>query len=58
MHIMVYDMKGSLVMQMARPKPAGKVYIDLPVEKLMRGKYLVKVLDGNKLLKTTDLLKL
>jgi hypothetical protein len=58
MHIMVYDMKGSLILQMARPKSAGRIYIDLPIGKWAKGKYLVKVYDGNRLLKTTDLLKL
>ncbi|MEI9947232.1 MAG: S8 family peptidase [Chitinophagaceae bacterium] len=56
--IVVYDMKGNRTMQLLRSKAAGRAFFDLPITKLARGKYIVKVYNGKKEMGTTDLLKL
>jgi hypothetical protein len=58
MPILVYDSRGALVMQVNSSKGTGKLTLDLPVMKLARGKYIVKVLDGNKIVGTAELLRL
>jgi hypothetical protein len=58
MPIAVYDMKGRLMLQMQRSKAAGKISIDLPVNKLAKGKYIIKVNNGRKTIGKTELLKL
>jgi serine protease AprX len=58
MTIVIYDMKGSLVYQTKQSKPSGRVFIGLFTEKLAKGKYIIRVYNGNGLLATTDLLKL
>ena len=58
MPIAVFDMKGRLILQMQRSKPAGKITIDLPVQKLANGKYIIKVNNGQKNIGKTELLKL
>jgi serine protease AprX len=58
MPIAVYDMKGRLILQFQRSKPAGKILIDLPINKLAKGKYIIKVNKGPKAIGKTGLLKL
>ena len=56
--IEVYDMKGRLILQLERSKPSGKIIIDLPVTKLAKGKYIIRVNNGRKNIGKTGLLKL
>lgn len=58
MPIAVYDMKGRLILQLQRSKTAGKISVDLPVNKLAKGKYIIKVNKGPKTIGKTELLKL
>ena len=58
MLIAVYDMKGRLMLQLQQSKVAGKILVDLPVNKLAKGKYIIKVNDGRKTIGKTELLKL
>jgi hypothetical protein len=58
MHVHIYDMKGALVYQQSGPKSAGSTFIDLPSAKWAKGKYIIKVYNGNKELGTTSLLNL
>lgn len=58
MPIAVYDMKGRLMIQLSKSKTAGKVLIDIPTEKLARGRYIVRVNNGSKTIGKTTLLKL
>ncbi|HEX7905359.1 MAG TPA: S8 family serine peptidase [Chitinophagaceae bacterium] len=58
MPIAVYDTKGRLVLQLKKSKIAGRTTIDLPVDKLSKGKYYIKVMSGQKMIGTTELIKL
>ena len=58
MPVMIYDMGGRLMMQLHQAKGIGRAVIDLPVNKFSAGKYIIKVLNGNKTIGTTTLLKL
>ncbi len=58
MPIAIYDMKGSLLIRMNSTKPEGRTVIDLPVSNLAKGKYLIKVMNGNKPIGTAGLLNL
>jgi hypothetical protein len=58
MPIAVYDMKGRLMMQLSKSKAVGKILIDIPIEKLARGKYIIRVNNGSKTVGKTTLLKL
>ena len=58
MPIVIYDMKGSLVARLNHSKAAGKIILTLPLTKLSKGKYIVKVLNDAKTIGTTALLKL
>lgn len=58
MPVAVYDMEGRLMLQLRQSKAAGKISIDLPVNKLAKGKYIIKVCKGNKTIGKTELLKL
>lgn len=58
MPIAIYDMKGSLLIRMNSSKPEGRTVIDLPVSNLAKGKYLIKVMNGNKPIGTAGLLNL
>jgi hypothetical protein len=58
MPVFIYDMKGRLVIQLTRSKTAGKAMFELPVEKLSKGKYLIKVNDDKKTIGKTGFLKL
>jgi len=56
MPITVYDMKGRLMMQLQKSKGSGKATVDLPVNKLAKGKYIIKIFDKQKTIGTTSLL--
>jgi serine protease AprX len=58
MSIDVYDMKGRLTIQLSKSKAAGKALIDIPTEKLARGRYIIRVNNGSKTIGKTTLLKL
>jgi serine protease AprX len=58
MPVMVYDMKGRLVLQFRKSKGPGRTTIDLPVNKLSKGKYIVRVFNNQKAIGSADLLKL
>jgi serine protease AprX len=58
MPVSIYDMKGRLVMQMIRSKGTGKATIDLPVNKLSKGKYIITVYNKQKIVGSVELLKL
>ncbi len=58
MRIMVYDGKGSLMMQSTNSKIAGRKTIDLPISKLGKGKYYVRVFNGDKPVGTAELIRL
>jgi hypothetical protein len=58
MPIAIYDMGGKLVLQLQRSKPAGKAVFEIPVERLAKGKYIIKVNSDRKTLGKTSLLKL
>lgn len=58
MTIQVYDSKGSLLIQVKDSKPAGKIMIELPVEKLSAGKYYISVFTDQKKINTAELIKL
>jgi len=56
--ISVLDMKGATVLHFERSKTTGMANFDLPVYRLARGKYIVAVYDGNRLLASRELIKL
>ncbi len=58
MPIVVYDAKGRLMLQVAESKGSGKKTVQLPLIKLAKGKYYIKVLDGQKALGTAELIRL
>jgi serine protease AprX len=58
MPIAVYDEKGRLMMNLTNSKGTGKKIIELNIERLAKGKYYIKVLNGSKTIGTTELLKL
>jgi len=58
MPIAIYDIKGRLVIKLNHSKAAGKITFNLPVNKLSKGKYIIRVFNGIKAIGTTILLKL
>lgn len=58
MYTAVYDNKGRLILQLKTSKASGKKTIDLNVERLAKGKYYIKVFNGQKPVGTAELLKL
>jgi hypothetical protein len=58
MRIAIYDSKGSLMMQLTNSKIAGRKTIDIPLGKLGKGKYYIRVYNGDKAVGTAELLKL
>jgi hypothetical protein len=58
MPIVVYDEKGRVLMNLSNSKGTGKKIIELHIERLAKGKYYIKVLNGSKTIGTTELLKL
>lgn len=58
MPIAVYDAKGRLMMQWKESKSTGKKTISLVVDRFAKGKYYIKVYNGQKAIGTAELLKL
>jgi serine protease AprX len=58
MPITIYDMKGRLVMQLQQSKGTGRTTIDLPVSRLAKGSYVIKVYNKQKPVGAVKLLKL
>ncbi len=58
MTISIYDMSGRLMHRFTDSKPSGRATIELPVQTLSAGKYIVKVNDGNKIIGISSLLKM
>lgn len=58
MPISIYDMKGRLMMQLQKSKGTGQIAIDLPITRLAKGKYIIKVFNKQKTIGTAELLKL
>ena len=58
MPIAIYDGKGRLVMQLQDSKGTGRKTIELNIGKLAKGKYYIKVLNGEKKIGIAELLKL
>jgi hypothetical protein len=58
MPVGVYDGKGRLMMQLKYSKASGKKTIDLNIERLGKGKYYIKVFNGQKTVGTAELLRL
>ncbi len=58
MPVAIYDMKGSLLMKMSESKAAGRLIIDLPISRLAKGTYIIKVYNDKKIIGTTSLLNL
>jgi hypothetical protein len=58
MGIAVFDAKGRMVMQLKDSKNTGRKTVNLSVDRLAKGKYFVKVTNGNQVIGTADLLKL
>ena len=54
----IIDMRGSTVLRFNKSKQTGAASFDLPVHNLPKGKYIVTVYDGNKLLASKELIKL
>ena len=57
-NFLIYDMKGSLILQTTGAKAAGFYRKEINVNALVPGKYFVRVLDGQSPLVTLELLKL
>ena len=58
MPVVVYDTKGRLVVQLIKSKGTGRITIDMPVDKLLKGKYYIKVLNGQKTIGTAEMIRL
>jgi hypothetical protein len=58
LHAAVYDSEGRLMLQLRTSKTPGKKVIDLSTELLAKGKYYIKVFNGQKPVGTAELLKL
>ncbi len=58
MSIAIHDMKGRLVMRLNKSKAAGKATIELPVNILAKGKYIVTIYDNQKAIGTAEFLRL
>lgn len=58
MNIAVYDMKGRLMLQMKDSKGSGRKNIELPLGKLSKGKYYIKVTEGTRTIGTTEMIRL
>ncbi len=58
MPILLFDAKGTLVMQLKETKGTGKKLVSLAVDRLQKGKYYIKVLNGDKLIGTVEMIRL
>jgi hypothetical protein len=58
MPILVYNMNGRLVERIQESKGSGKKMIDIPVNKLAKGKYFINVYNKNVLIGTAEFIRL
>lgn len=58
MTIVIHSAEGKLVYRMKTAKGSGKAFIELPYQKLMRGKYLITVYNGRKKIDTVEWIRL
>jgi hypothetical protein len=58
LNIQIVDMKGRLVSRFNKSKPAGSILFNLPIPRLAKGKYIVTVYDGSKILGSKELIRL
>lgn len=58
LQVTAFDIKGNMVLLVTQSKPAGRNAFTLPTGKLGRGKYIVRVYDGKRMIGSTSLLKL
>ena len=58
MPVTIHDMKGRLVMRLNKSKASGRATIDLPVNKLAGGKYIVTIYNDKKAIGTAEMLRL
>jgi len=58
MPLLIYDMNGRLVIRMQKSKAAGLSAFDLPIGKLAKGKYIIKVFNNSKAIGTAEMIKL
>jgi len=58
MPILAYDADGRLVMQLRESKAAGRKSIVISLSKFSKGKYFIKVLDGEQLVGVAEMIKL
>jgi hypothetical protein len=58
MTIAIHDAKGRLVHQVKTSKGSGKTTVDLPYNKLARGKYYITVYNNKKIISTAEWIKL
>ncbi len=58
MPIMIYDANGSLVMKLNEQKGSGKKTILLSLEKFAKGKYFIRVFNGEQVIGGTEFLRL
>jgi serine protease AprX len=58
MTVTITDMKGRLMMKVAKSKGSGTANYILPVQKLAKGKYVVAVYNGIKVLASREMIKL
>lgn len=58
MPVVVFDSKGSALLTLQQSKSTGRKIIELPVGKLSKGRYFIKVLNGTRTVGTTELIRL
>jgi hypothetical protein len=58
MTIAAYDAKGRLMMQLKDSKGTGRKTIDLTIARLAKGKYYIRLFNGQKTIGTAELMKL
>ena len=58
MPVLIYNMNGRLVQRLQESKGSGKKIIDLPVNKLPKGKYFINVYNKNILVGTAEFIRL
>ncbi len=58
MPVVIYDMNGRLVMRMQQSKGSGQSIFTLPIGKLAKGKYVIKVYNKTKPIGAVEMIKL
>lgn len=58
MPVVLFDSKGRMIQQLSESKNSGKKLISIPAERLAKGKYYIRVMNGNKAIGTAEFLKL